>query len=146
MKTPALAVMFASTMAFAAPKPQPVYQDAVLKSFRMVPAGESCSGNTSGKVDDSGNVNANTHTNCSANTSAEYTLVIGDQIIVIAPALSGKKKTGVILSLGWSALFIKDTCLYGQLPGAHVLIRSEGGTYHVKAGKRESLYKLVSAE
>lgn len=138
-------LLLISVPALAAPKPEPVFQDAVLKSFRMISNGESCSGNTSGKVDDNGNVAANTSTNCSANSSAEYTLVIGEQTIVVAPTMSGKKKAGSLLSLGWSTAFMKDTCLYGQLPGTHVLITSDGGVYRVRVGKKESLYKLVAA-
>jgi hypothetical protein len=48
--------------------------------------------------------------------------------------------------LGWSTAFAKNSCLYGQLPGAHIQIRADGGNYHVRVGKKESLYKLVAAQ
>jgi hypothetical protein len=126
--------------------PEASYQAAKFVSFRTVSDGESCSGHTSGNVDDSGTVAANTNTSCSANSSAEYTLIVGEQTIVVTPTMSGKKRAGSLLTLGWSTAFMKDSCLYGALPGTSIEIRSEKpGVYRVKYGKRESLYRLVGA-
>lgn len=139
-------LMLLATPALAAKRPEPDYQDAILKSFHTVPAGQHCSGNTNGTVSDSGVIDATTSTNCSNSTRSLYTVVIGEQTFVITPTLSAKGTAGAIFSFGYSEIFKKNSCLYGQLPGAHVLIRSENGMYHVKVGKRESLYRLVSAQ
>jgi hypothetical protein len=135
----------------ASAKPEPPYDDGVLQSFRVVDEGQSCStnGTTTGTVSDSGNVNANSSssTTCSPRKKAFYTIVVKGQTLVITPTQSAGTKVGVVASLGWGALFLKDSCLYGQLPGAKFQIRTESpGTYRIKLGKRESLYKLVSAE
>lgn len=136
--------------AIAEKRPEPVYQGAVLKSYHTVQSGMHCStsGNTTGSVDATGSYDGNTssNTNCRPRTHVEYTVLVGEQTLVVEPALSGSAKAGAALSLGWSRVFAKDSCLYGQLPGTHIQIRAEGGIFHIKTGKRESLYKLVSAE
>jgi hypothetical protein len=134
-------------VARASKKPAPVYvyQDAVLKSFRMVADGQSCSGSTTGKVENDGKIDANTSTSCTNTTKAIYTIVVGEQTFTLTPALVGKALAGSLLTLGYADLFKKQSCLYGQLPGTHILIRSDGAIFHVKVGKRESTYKLVGA-
>ena len=145
------ALLLLPLVSFAAPKTDEGYQDAVLKSFVMIPAGQHChtSGSSTGTTDSDGNSRASgdANTTCSDTTVAHYTVVIGGETLVIQPTLSGKAKAGAALSLGWSTAFAKNSCLYGQLPGAHIQIRAEGdGNYHVRVGKKESLYKLVAAQ
>lgn len=126
------------------------YQDPVLKSFITIPTGQDChtSGSSTGTTDSAGNSRAsgNANTNCSDTTVVHYTIVIGEQTLVIEPTSSGKAKVGSALSLGWSTAFAKNSSLYGQLPGTHIQIRAEGGNYHVRVGKKESVYKLVGAQ
>lgn len=150
-------LLLVSTAAFAK-KNDAVYQDATLKSFRVVQSGQSCAtyGNTEGSVNantdsaglTTGNVNATTNstTSCSPRRIAQYTLVVGGQILVVEPGHSKKAAAGVLLTAGWGALALKSSSLAGQLPGAHVLIRSESGEIHIKAGKKESEFRIVSAE
>lgn len=147
MKVLALALLLLiSGSAFAAQKPHAEYQDAVLQSFQTIRSGQFCSGSTDGTVSDNGDISASTSTNCRPKTTAQYTIVVGQQTLVISPTRSGKSKAGAMFSMGYSAMFWKDSCLYGELPGAHILIRSDNGIYHVKVGKRESLFRLVAAQ
>jgi hypothetical protein len=124
------ALLLLPLVSFAAPKPDDAYQDAVLKSFVTIPAGQNChtSGSSTGTTDSAGNSNTsgNATTNCSDTMVAHYTIVIGEQTLVIQPTMSGKAKAGAAFSLGWSAVFAKNSCLYGQLPGAHIQIRADG--------------------
>ena len=97
----------------------------------MIPAGQHCTqpevstGTTDSDSDSRASEAANT--NCTDTTVAHYTIAIGEQKLVIQPTLSGKAKAGAALSLGWSTAFAKNSYLYGQLPGAHIQIRPDGG-------------------
>jgi hypothetical protein len=75
-------------------------------------------------------------------------IAIGDQLLVLTPTSTGKQTATVLLSLGYSAFFMKNSSLYGILPNTPIKIRQadEPGKYFVKVGKRESLYKLAGAE
>lgn len=143
-------LLLLSSFAFAKSKPEPVYQDAVLKSYRTVQSGMHCasSGNATGDITANGSIDGTTNssTNCRPRTHVEYTILVGEQVLIVEPALSGRQKAGAALSLGWSRVFSKDSCLYGLLPGTHIKIRSEGGIFHIKSGKRESLYSLIAAQ
>jgi hypothetical protein len=153
-----LTVLLLTSVALAAKKPEPEYQEAVLKSFKTIQAGQHCStssnssGTVSGRTDEYGNTRGavdttgNASTNCTPRMATYYTVTIGDQILVLTPKDSVKATAGAMASLGWSKVFAKESCLYGQLPGSHIQIRSDDGNYHIKIGKRESLYKLISAE
>lgn len=159
MRAALLLLVLSACIPARAQKQRPSYQDATVKSFRMVQAGRSCStsGDTTGTVnattDSDGNTNGNidahnsSRTTCRPTQKALYTLNIGEQTIVVTPKVSIAKAGAVILTLGIAGAFMKNSALYGQLPGAVVKIRSDGaGSYLVKVGKRESGYSLVSAE
>ena len=94
---------------FAAPKPEPVYQDAVLKSFRMVNDGEHCSTSGSASPDYAGGASTSTSTNCTATQSAYYTVSIGDQIIVLTPAVTVPKVAPAAATRGFNRFFSKDS-------------------------------------
>lgn len=141
-----LIVLMMCGTAMAEKKPDPAYQDGILKSYHSVSAGRHCSGGTTGNVSNDGDIQANTTTNCANTTQVNYTVVIGEQTFVLAPKVSGKKVGLAMATMGYSLFFQKSASMYGQLPGTVVHVWSEDGTFHVRAGKRESLYKLVSAE
>jgi len=124
-----------------------VYQDAVLKSFRMVNDGEHCSTSGSASPDYAGGASTSTSTNCTATQSAYYTVSIGDQIIVLTPAVTVPKVAPAAATRGFNRFFSKDSVLYGLLPGTPVKIRQDSpGKFYVRVGKRESLYKIAAAE
>ena len=130
--------------------PDSDYQDAVLVKFVTVTTGSSCShrSNTSGEVDDNGNVSARTtgHSDCADVTSRHYTLSVGQQAYVIEPELTKGQKGAALATLGWSAAFAKQSVLADLLPGTHVLVRSDADGLWVKVGKRESRYRVMTAQ
>lgn len=144
--------------AAASKHPDSEYQDAVLKDFHTEYHGSYCSGSgdTNGTVnastdsngDTSGTVKASTTTSssCTPIRHAYYTLTLGGHQYVLTPAPSASKVGIAALTLGIGAAFFKDSALYGVLPGTTVRVRSEGGKFFVRVGKRESEYKLVSAQ
>jgi hypothetical protein len=159
-------LVFGCGTAWATKKPEPVYQDAVLKNFHTEQQGKFCttSGDTNGTVnantDSDGHTNGTVNTTSSASTScsprmvAYYTVVMGEHVFTLSPATSSGKKAAKVgtamLTFGigaivWNA-FDKNSALYGVLPGTPIKMRSESGTVYVKVGKRESEYKLVSAQ
>lgn len=126
--------------------------------FHMENHGTTCgtSGNTQGHInaqtDDDGNTNGtvtatnNSSTTCTPLTRAYYTVKIADHTYVLMPAPS-LERTGVALfTLGVGTLFFRDSALYGVLPGTPIKVSADGGTFHVKVEKRESAYKLESAQ
>jgi hypothetical protein len=131
--------------AWAAKKPKPAYQDAVLKDFRTEQKGSECStrGNTDGTVTAStsggytqGTVDANSRSNtsCVPRIVAFYTVVMGDHTFVLSPSWSG-----------FAAIFHpRNSALYGVLPGTPVKVKSEDGAIYVKVDDRESEYTIVS--
>lgn len=121
------------------------YQPGTLVSFRTVTTGSSCSGNTDGKVEDSGNVSATTRSNCQDTTVRVYTIRVGDQTLSVEPAMTGKKKAMGFATLGWSAAFDKGSVLRDQLPGAAIEVRSDPSGLYIRIGKKESKFKVVGA-
>ena len=162
MKAPLALCLLLCGTAWAAKKPEPVYQDAVLKDFHTEQQGTFCStsGNTNGTVnantDSSGTTNGTVNatssasTSCSPRMAAYYTVVMGQHTFVLSPTESGTvaaAKTVAIIAFFPSAFFLKkNSVLYGVLPGTPIKMRSEGGIFYVKVGKRESEYKIVSAQ
>jgi hypothetical protein len=145
---PIAALALLSSVAFA--KDNATYQDAVLVKFVTVTTGNSCSqnGSTSGKVDDDGNISANSSgtSNCANITKRHYTISVGQQTFVIEPEFTKGQKGAALATLGWSAAFAKQSVLSDQLPGTHVLVRSAPDGFWVKVGKRESRYRVVAAQ
>jgi hypothetical protein len=152
--------------AWAQKKPEPVYQDAVLKDFHTEQQGKFCttSGNTNGTVnantDSDGNTNGTVNTTSSASTScrprmvAYYTVVMGEHVFTLTPTISSGKSAAKVgtamLTFGigaivWNA-FDKNSALYGVLPGTPIKMRSESGTVYIKVGKRETEYKIVAMQ
>ena len=159
-------LIFGCDTAWAAKKPEPVYQDAVLKNFHTEQQGKFCttSGNTNGTVnantDSDGNTNGTVNATSSASTScsprmvAYYTVVMGEHVFTLSPATSSGKKAAKVgtamLTFGigaivWNA-FDKNSSLYGVLPETPVKMRSESGAVYIKVGKRESEYKIVAMQ
>ncbi len=152
MRIFAALILCASTV-FAATKPEPVYQDAVLKDFKRVQTGQSCStygssnGNVNAHTNDSGNTNGTITTNSSASTTCSptimtlYTVVVGDHEYVVTP--TDKLFSGEHLA---RSFLHKSSDLAGILPGTPIKVRTEGKDFYVKVGKRESTFKMVSAK
>jgi len=107
------------------------YEDGTLVSFRTVNTGQSCTHttNTSGTVDDSGNVKASSSgtTNCSDDLERQYTVKVGNNTFVIA-------------HVGFT-----HSVLWNSLPGAAFKMRFDGKHVYVKVADKESKFFLVSA-
>jgi hypothetical protein len=123
------------------------YQDGVLISSRTESTGSSCSssGTVNGTVDDNGNVNGTSHSSggCENIVTHFYTVRVGDETFTLRRTFTGSQRTLAMATLGWGALFMKQSVLAGQRPGTQFKIGIENGTAHVKLGKRESLYRIV---
>ena len=65
---------------------------------------------------------------------------------MIEPELTKGQKGAALATLGWSARFAKEGVLADQLPGTHVLVRSDANGFWVKVGKRESRYRVDCAQ
>jgi hypothetical protein len=148
---PIAALALLSSVASAKGKhPDVIYQDAVLVKFITVTTGNSCShnGSTSGKVDDDGSISANSSgtSDCTNLTKRHYTISVGQQTFEIEPEFTKGQKGAALATLGWSAAFAKQSVLSDQLPGTHVLVRSDSDGFWVKVGKRESRYRVVAAQ
>ncbi len=153
-----------SGTAWAAKKPEPVYQDAVLKDFHTEQQSKHCStsGDTNGTIkadtDSDGTTNgtvtatSTSSTSCTPRMVAFYTVVMGEHTFVLSPTENGgvvaAKATAIIATGGMAAFFLsrKNSVLYGVLPGTPVKMRSESGTVYIKVGKRESEYKIVAMQ
>lgn len=133
------------------------YQNATLVALHEQAVGSSCShsSTTNGTVDattnddgyTNGTVNSTSYgsSNCSDDMRWLYTVKTDENTFVLTPDHSGKVKTGAVLSMGWSAMFVKASVLANRLPGTKVLIRSDGKHIYVKLDKRESMYSIVEA-
>lgn len=145
----ALSLLLCST-AWAKSKPLGEYQDGVLVSFYNVTTGSSCSssGTVNGKVDDDGKISGSTdgNTNCSNNESRRYKIKVGDNTFVLRRTFTKGQKAGAIASMGWSALFVKNSILADLLPGTAIKVRSDGTGFFVKVGNKESRYDVVAAQ
>ncbi|HEY0307774.1 MAG TPA: hypothetical protein VGB94_06400 [Acidobacteriaceae bacterium] len=143
--------------AWAAKKPKPIYQDGVLKGFRMEQQGTHCStnGNTSGTVnahtyDDgstNGTVNANTSstTSCGPSAFAFYTVIVGEHTYVLLPI---PKPIGVFgaYKYAFGGGVGKNSVLYGLLPGTPIQMVNKDGNVYIKVGNRESEYTIVAMQ
>lgn len=157
MRRSLLPILLLCLSAFAKDKPHYTYQDALLVSFRDVVSGSSCvhSSETTGDVkantDDgytSGTVNATTTgtSECSNNASRLYTINVAGQTYIIRHSMTGGQMATAMVTMGWGALFMKQSVLANQLPGTHVFVRSDEHGLYVKLGKRESRFKVVEAK
>lgn len=150
-------------VAWAAKKPEPVYQDAVLKDFHTEQQGKHCStsGDTNGTIkadtDSDGTTNGTvtatttSATSCTPRMVAFYTVVMGNHTFVLSPTESGgvaaAKGLAIFATGGMGAFFLKkNSVLYGVLPGTPIKMRSESGTVYIKVSKRESEYKIVAMQ
>ncbi len=134
------------------------YQDAMLVKFVTVTTGTSCShkSNTTGTVDATTDADGNTDgtvrattsgsTNCSNDITRYYTISVGEQTFVIEPEMTKGQKGAALATMGWSAVFAKQSVLANQLPGVHILVRSDAAGLWVKVGKRESRFRMVDAQ
>lgn len=123
---------------------QDQYQAAVLVSFKTVSTGSDCSstGTTTGRVNDNGNIKADSDStsSCSDSEVRLYTVRVGENLFVLRPASAFGGPTP-----GWVSPF-KRCSLANQLPGTHILIRSHGSGLQVKVGTKESSYTLYGAQ
>ena len=129
--------------------PNSDYQAAVLAGFKSVADGSQCS--SSGSVSAVDDRTVSTSSSCSSSWSRRYTIIVGQQIFILEPTLTGKQTAKnaalTIGTLGYGALFIRQKdVLSNQLPGANILIRSIAKGFEIKVGKKESAYLLVGAE
>ena len=130
------------------------YREALVVNFHTQARGASCSstGQTNGSINsvtrDAATISATTRTetDCSPSTAYLYTVFSEGHTYTLTPAPSAAAFGASMLTAGMSSFFRKPSVLYGVLPGTHVQIRTQGSTFYVKIGKRESAYKLVSAE
>lgn len=144
-----LLCLFFCLPTFASKHPDPAYQDGVLKAFRTEQHGSTCSttGKTKGTLNadsapvgnsssTTGSVDATTSstTDCAALMRTYYTIAVGEHVFVVTPDRSIKE------------FFHPYSDLYGALPGTTVKIRTDGGKFFVRIGKRESQFAIVSAE
>src|ERR1700684_3548111 len=109
--------------AAAKDRPQYTYQVGVLQSFRTEHTGTTCShssdtsGTVNAKTDDDGNTNGTVNATTSGNTSCQdteralYTVKSGDNTFVLTPDRGNGAKAGAMLSMGWSAAFMKRSVL-----------------------------------
>lgn len=138
-----LVLLLLSSVAWAKNKPAPTdYQDAVLVSFRAVTTGSSCSHNltTSGNVDattdndgnTNGTVKATTEgsTDCSNTGWIYYTISVGGHTYVVHHAVT----------FGY-----RNSNLRGQLPGAHLQVRTDAKWFYVRVNNKESKFVVVEA-
>jgi len=101
-----------------------------------------------GSATDDGSGGANIHTrgSCSADEVWNYTVEGQGQTYVLKPAVARPKTA--ILTLGYSTLFQKQSVLYLQPVGTHVLLRVDPKKeeVYIRIGDRESPYKVVALE
>lgn len=159
MKHLALALVFLLPIAAQAKdKPDLQYQDATLVDFHAIIVGHHCStnGDSEGTVQatttadpygNTANTDGTVHATTTASTNCHdiqrglYRLKVGEHVYSLEPAINPAS------TLPIAVLFRKQSVLYGLLPGTAVQVRSEGADgFYVKAGKRESKYRLVGAE
>jgi hypothetical protein len=127
------------------------YREATLVGFRTITAGSSCSssGTVAANANDSGSVNGTTQaeTYCSDNLVRLYTVQVDNNVFVLRRTISKKQTAMVLGTMGYGGFFLlhKDV-LANQLPGAPILIRSQGSGFQIKVGKKESLYSIQGAQ
>jgi co-chaperonin GroES (HSP10) len=136
-------------------RPQYNYQDGILVSFRSEQNGTTCShssdtsGTVNAKTDDDGNTNGTVNATTTGRTSCQdtertlYTVKSGDNTFVLTPDHGSGAKAGAVLSMGWSAAFMKRSVLANRMPGTTLLLRGDGKHYFVKIGDRESMFTAV---
>jgi len=140
----ALTLALLSPAAFAKDKqPDSAFQDATLVSFRAVATGSSCkhtastTGNVEASTDEGGNTTGTVKSTTDGNTNCRdtgwmyYTLQVGDHTYVVHNAIT----------FGY-----RDSDLKGQLPGAHVLVRTDAKGFYVRVGNKESKFVVVEAK
>lgn len=137
--------------AMASSKEEPTYQDGTLKDFKTVQQGQHCSTsggsdgtvnahtNDSGYTDGTINTRSSSSTNCSPNIVPFYTITVGEHEYVVTPHRAPFSNSPLVMA------FHKNSDLSGVLPGTVIKVRTEGENFYVKIGKRESIFKLVSA-
>jgi hypothetical protein len=122
------------------------FADAVLLKQVWVDDGMSCSSHGSGKVDDDGNISTHSSGGCSQNRIAHYTVECGTTVYVLQPKLKHPKTA--FLTLGYSAMFARQSVLHSVPLGTHVGMRiDKHGDAIVKVAEgREAPYRIVEAE
>jgi hypothetical protein len=134
---------FCALPLLAKDKPQYIYQDGVLVSFRAVATSTSCSQETSTK----GNIDANTDDdgytsgtveststgsiNCTPRGWIYYTIAAGGHTYVVHHAVEA-----------WN----RASDLHRQLPGAHVQVRFDKKGLYIRVGTKESKFVIVEAK
>ena len=123
--------------------PDSAYEDATLVSFRAVTTGTSCShqadttGDVDATTDDDGHTTGTVKSTTNGNTSCSdtgwiyYTLQVGEHVYVVHHAIT----------FGYRASDLK-----GQLPGTHILVRTDAKGFYVKVGNKESKFVIVEAK
>ena len=143
VKNLVLIILLLSPAAWAKEKPSPAdYQDAVLVSFRSVATGSNCShssttsGNVDATTDDEGNTTGTVRATTNGSTSCNdtgwvyYTITVGEHAYVVHHAV---------------AFLYKSSDLKNQLPGAHVLVRTDSKGFYVRVNDKESKFVVVEA-
>lgn len=128
----------------AAQKADIDYQDGVLVGSITENAGTSCSSyrTVNGQVDDNGKITGRSDSSggCVNTVTFFYTVRVGETIFTLRQTFTTSEKT----MASSSALFMKQSVLADEHPGAQFKIRIEDGTAHVKIGGRESVYRIVA--
>ncbi len=120
-------------------RPQYNYQDGILVSFRTEQNGLDCS-HTANTSDDGSTTG---RSSCQDTERTLYTVKSGDNTFVLTPDHGSGAKAGAVLSMGWSAAFMKRSVLANRMPGTPLLLRGDGKHYFVKIGDRESMFTAV---
>jgi hypothetical protein len=80
---------------------------------------------------------------CSDVRGTIYTVHVGDTDYELTPDHSRAARASSYLPL--SATFLHQSSLANHMPGTAVELRSEGGAFFVRVGKRESEYRVYTA-
>lgn len=144
---------------FAKSKPKVTYQDGIYESVRGQIVGSHCAGSantdgnfsaetenygTSSSTDGTVRASSNSASDCRAVTRGLYTIKVGENVYVLTPYISVIQAVGANSPL--LRAFQKPSILSTELPGSHIQVRSQDGSFYIKVGKRESRYTLVEAK
>jgi len=126
------------------------YQDGVLVSFQNITSGAQCSSTTTATATSDGpgaaHADSDGHTTCHNVVDRHYTVKVGDTVFIVKKSSSKKGMALGYATLGWSHAFEKDSVLANLLPGTPIMVRTDGEGFHIKVGKRESIYTVVAAQ
>ena len=126
------------------------FQDAVLVRYENVLTGTNCQ--TSGSPHSEGTGDGTVETQGTATTECSdvfyrhYIIRVGENTYVLARSSSRKSQGFGLATLGWAHAFEKESVLANLLLGTQLKVRTDADGFHIKVGKRESLFKVLAAQ